>query len=106
MLSKANALYNTFEALRLNRVIHQGHPPSIRVHCGAAGVIECRSGWSKSATHNNTRQVFLILSQSDDVDAKLPHAQSIEWGETVFPVTERVPPEEAGSYWLLAIKEA
>lgn len=105
-MTKADALLNTFETLRVHRMIHKNEPASIRIRCGDAGVVECVTGWSKSATHNNTRTVFLILPQSDDVAAKLPHAQAVEWGEIEFSVTGCTAPTEPGSYWMLAARES
>ncbi len=106
MMTKADAVMNALEALRVHRMIHLGHPPSIRVRCGASGVVECVSGWSKSAINNNTQPVFLVVPQSEDVAAMLADAEAVEWGEAEFAVTSRKTPEEAGSYWMLTVREA
>jgi hypothetical protein len=106
MISKAEALLNTFETLRVHRMIHKHEPAFIRVRCGDAGVVEIDSGWSKSATQGGRFPAFLILPQSDDVAAKLPSARLVEWGELNFIVTKCTAPTEPGSYWTLAVRGA
>lgn len=105
MMTKADALLSTFEALRVHRMIHQGEPASIRVRCNNGRVAECVAGWSKSAVNNNTQPVFLVIPQSADVAAMLPGAKAIEWGEAEFQVIDRKAPIDAGGYWLLSVRE-
>ena len=105
-MTKADALWNTLEALRVSRMIHEQAPGEIVLHCdGDATFVAVPAGWSKSATHNRTRSVFLILPQSSAIESALPLTTRIQYGEAEFDVTDCKPPEEPGSYWTLAIKE-
>lgn len=106
MISKADALLNTFEALRVHRMT-QGEPPTIIVNCGDAGKVEIVSGWSKSSINGKAQTVFLIIPSADEIAAILPSAKVIYWGETAFVVRGEIePPKEAGGYWLLPVREA
>lgn len=104
-MTKADALLNTFEALRVHRMT-QGEPPTIIVNCGDAVNLEIVSGWSKSSINNKAQTVFLIIPSSNEIAAILPTVKTIFWGETAFVVRGEIePPKELGSYWLLPVRE-
>lgn len=107
MMTKADALLNTFETLRVHRMIHQSEPPSITIKYGDLEKVEIVSGWSKSSINNKQQTVFLVIPQSEEVAAILPSAKVIYWGETAFVVRGQIePPNEPGGYWLLPVREA
>jgi hypothetical protein len=104
-MTKAEALQNTFETLRVHRMT-QGEPPTITINCGDAGKAEIITGWSKSSV-NTTQTVFLVIPDSDETAAMMPSAKTIYWGEVVFVVRGQIePPTEPGGYWLLPVREA
>lgn len=105
-MTKADALQNTFEALRVHRMT-QGEPPTVTINCGDAGRVEIVSGWSKSSINAGAQIVFLVIPDSDETAAILPTAKTIYWGEVAFVVWGKIePPTEPGGYWLLPVKEA
>lgn len=112
MISKADALTNTMEALHALRV-RQGAPAFIELvepvgiaMGGAASIVtRLERGWSKSSIHNGAQVVFLILESAASAGI-VQAAKFIKYGKDEFQVTDTKAPDEAGGFWMLSVKEA
>lgn len=104
-MTQAEALKNVMDTLTSYRAL-SGLPSEIDVECGEK-LIRIVRGWSKSATHNNTRPVFIIADNGNEYP-DLALAARVYYGKSIFIVTTEGirDPETTGGYWQLPVTEA